>query len=292
MTIVRCVAEGQDELGEGPAWSADEGRIYWFDIQGKRLNWLSPDDGGRGVYDLPMRASVATPCAQGGLILVTEAGLGRFDPMTGKLTIEAPMDLGPGFRTNDGKIDVAGRLWWSSMDDDGGKRLGKLFRTDPDGQTHVVLDDVHIANTVSCSPSGEAYYFADSVKQTLWRFPMSAAGDLGPRAVFATTKGEDGAPDGSAVDAEGYLWNAQWGAWRVVRYAPDGQIDRIIPMPVGQPSSCAFGGPNLETLYVTSARENLSMADLEAQPLAGSLFAFEPGVRGLALPAFSGKLTP
>ncbi len=292
MTHVRCVAQGEDELGEGPAWSAAEGRIYWFDIQGKRLNWLAPADGLRGGYDLPVRGSVATPCAQGGLILVTEAGLGRFDPQTGKLTIEAPMDLGPGFRTNDGKIDVAGRLWWSSMDDDGGKRLGKLFRTDPDGITHVILDDVHIANTVSCSPKGEAYYFADSVKRTLWQFPMSAGGDLGSRTVFASTEGEPGAPDGSAVDAEGYLWNAQWGAWRIVRYAPDGRIDQIIPMPVGQPSSCAFGGPRLETLFVTSARENLSPADLEAQPLAGSLFAFEPGVLGLALPDFSGKLSP
>lgn len=235
---------------------------------------------------------MATPSAQGGLILVTEAGLGRFDPDTGKLALEAPMDLGPGFRSNDGKIDIAGRLWWSSMDDDGGRRLGKLFRTDPGGVTHVMLEDVHIANTVSCSPSGDAYYFADSAKRTLWRFPLSAAGELGPRSVFASTVGEAGAPDGSAVDAEGYVWNAQWGAWRVVRYAPDGQIDQIIPMPVGQPSSCAFGGRDLATLYVTSARESLNAADLSSQPLAGSLFAFEPGVEGLALPAFSGKLTP
>ena len=292
MTDVRCVARGEDELGEGPAWSAAEGRVYWFDIQGKRLSWLEPTAGARGGWDLPVRASVAVPSADGGLVMVTEAGLGRFDTRAGTLEIEAPMDLGPGFRTNDGKIDVAGRIWWSSMDDDGGKRPGLLFRTDPDGRTHVILEDIHIANTVSCSPTGDTYYFADSTKRTIWRFPLSPTGDLGERDIFATTLDGPGAPDGSAVDADGYLWNAQWGAWRVVRYAPDGKIDQIIPMPVGQPSSCAFGGPDLATLYVTSARERLTASDLEVQPLAGSLFAFEPGVRGLPLPAFSGKLTP
>jgi len=292
LTDVRCVARGEDELGEGPAWSSAEGRVYWFDIQGRRLNWLEPDGGERGSHDLAVRASVAVPCLKGGLILVTEAGLGRFDTRSGTLEIEASMDLGDGFRTNDGKIDIAGRIWWSSMDDDGGKRPGKLFRTDPDGRTQVVLEDIHIANTVSCSPQGDAYYFADSTKRTIWRFPLSEVGDLGERSVFATTQDGHGAPDGSAIDAEGHLWNAQWGAWRIVRYAPDGTINRIIPMPVGQPSSCAFGGPDLATLYVTSAREGLSRTDLEAQPLAGSLFAIEPGVRGLALPAFSGRLTP
>jgi len=286
LTTVRCAARGTDELGEGPAWSAAEGRVYWFDIQGRCLNWFEPTDGHRGRYDLPFRASVATPCRDGGLVLVTEKGLGRFDTLTGKLEIKAPMDLGHGFRTNDGKIDVAGRLWWSSMDEDRGQRPGKLFRTDPDGTTHVVIDNIHIANTVSCTPQGDGYYLADSFEQTIWRFPMSRTGDFGPRAIFATTVGDIGTPDGSAVDEAGYLWNAQWGAGWIVRYAPNGHIDQIILMPVSQPSSCAFGGPDLATLYVTSAREGLSPADLMAQPLAGSLFAFEPGVRGLALPVF------
>ena len=112
-----------------------------------------------------------------------------------------------------------------------------------------------------------------------------------PFGVNRLAPGEaSGTPDGSALDAEGFLWNAQWGAWRIVRYAPDGRVDRIVPMPVAQPSSCAFGGPQLTTLYVTSARERLSDAALAAQPLAGSLFAFEPGVSGLPLPSFAGRL--
>ena len=289
MTEVRVAARGEDYLGEGPVWAAAEGRLYWFDIQGKRLNWLTPDSDEAGGFDLPLRASVAAPRRAGGLVLVTEAGLAHFDTATGRFELRAPMSFGPGFRTNDGKIDVAGRLWWSSMDDDGGRRPGALLRTDPDGRTHKVLDGIHIANTVSCTPDGTRLYLADSSLQTLWTFPIAADGTLGERRPFIDTKGEPGTPDGSAVDAEGFVWNAQWGAWRIVRYAPDGRIDRIVPMPVAQPSSCAFGGPDLATLYVTSARENLSAEALAAQPLAGSLFAFEPGVTGLPLPAFAGE---
>jgi len=243
LTEVRCVARGEDELGEGPAWSAAEARLYWFDIQGRRLNWLSPGDGARGGWDLPVRASVAIPSAGGGLVLITEAGLGRFDTQAGKLAIEAPMDLGPGFRTNDGKIDVSGRIWWSSMDDDGGKRPGRLFRTDPDGQTHVVLEDIHIANTVSCNPKGDAYYFADSNRRTIWRFPMSEDGDLGERSIFATTLDGPGAPDGSAVDAEGYLWNAQWAPGGLSVTLRTATLTGSSPCPSASPAAAPLAAP-------------------------------------------------
>lgn len=286
---VRCAAEGRDILGEGPMWDARDNRLYWFDIKGCRLNWLSHGDGARGGWDLPWRASVAAPRAGGGLVLATEAGIARFDTTTGLAELVAPMDLEPGFRSNDGKIDLAGRLWWSSMDDDGGKRPGALFRTDPDGTTHQVLEGIHIANTVSVSPDGGTMYLADSALRLIWAFAITDEGMLADRRVFLDMSGETGGPDGSAVDAQGYLWNVQWGAWRMVRYAPDGSVDRIVALPVEHPTSCAFGGPDLATLYVTSAREGLSEAQLEGQPLAGSVFALEPGVSGLPLPAFGGR---
>jgi sugar lactone lactonase YvrE len=279
-------------LGEGPVWAAAEDRLYWFDIKGRRLNWFAPASGEAGGFDLPVRASVAAPRAGGGLVLVTEAGLAHFDTASGAFELRQPMTFAPGFRTNDGKIDLAGRLWWSTMDDDGGKRPGALYCTHPDGRTHVALEGLHIANTVSCDPSGETLYVADSALKAIWAFPVSAAGALGERRVFADTLGQQGAPDGSAVDAEGFVWNAQWGAWRIVRYSPDGRIDRIVEKPVEQPSSCAFGGADLATLYVTSAREDLSAAALANQPPAGSLFAFEPGVTGLALPEFAREIEP
>jgi sugar lactone lactonase YvrE len=284
------VAQSGDELGEGPVWVAAEQRLYWFDIQRRRLNWLEHASGAWGRFELPVRASVAAPLAGGGLILVTEAGLAEFDTAAGRFALRESMTFEPGFRTNDGKIDVAGRLWWSSMDDNGGKRPGALYRTDPDGRTHKVLEGIHIANTVSCSPDGATLYFADSTLRTMWAFPIRPDGSLGPRRDFIDTRGEAGAPDGSAVDAEGFVWNAQWGASRIVRYAPDGRIDRIVAFPVAQVSSCAFGGPELATLYVTTAWEHLDAAARATQPLAGNLFAFEPAVTGLALPAFEGRV--
>jgi sugar lactone lactonase YvrE len=287
---LRCVVESRDLLGEGPVWSAAEGRLYWFDIQGLRLNWVSHHDGATGSFDLPVRGSVAAPRVSGGLVLVTEAGLAHFDTASGRFDLVQPMSFEPGFRTNDGKIDVAGRIWWSTMDDDSGRRPGALYRTDPNGGTHRVLEGLHIANTVSCSRDGQTLYLADSALRTLWAFPVLADGALGERREFVHTRGEVGGPDGSAVDAEGYVWNCQWGAWRIVRYAPDGRIDRIVEVPVQQVTSCAFAGPDLTTLYVTSAREHLGDDALAGQPLAGSLFAFEPGVAGLALPPFAGQL--
>jgi sugar lactone lactonase YvrE len=290
MGDIRCVQPARATLGEGPAWDGRSGRLYWFDIKGRRLHWHEPASGESGLYDLPVRASVATPRSPAGLIVVAEDGVSEFDPTDGRLTLLEPIEpLEPGFRSNDGKIDVAGRLWWSVMDDDHGQRPGFLYRKDP-GQASLRMEGgIHIANTTCCSPDGRTFYLADSARATIYAYALDPeTGALGERRVFAHTRGEPGSPDGSAVDAHGFLWNAQWGGWRIVRYAPDGSIDRIVEVPVQQPSSCCFGGPDLTTLYVTTAREGLSPEALAGQPWAGSLLAFEPGVAGLSLPLFNG----
>lgn len=280
-----CVVESGDRLGEGPCWAAAEQRLYWFDIKGRRLNWHAPERGQHGSFDLPVRASAAAPRAGGGLLLATEAGLADFDTGTGAFALHEAMTFAPGFRTNDGKVDIRGRFWWSTMDDHHGERPGALYRTDADGTTRQILDGIHIANTVSMSPDGRTFYLADSRLGVIFACDPE---DMTTRRVFARVPPADGAPDGSAVDADGYLWNAQWGAARIVRYDPAGGVDRIVPMPVTQPTSLAFGGPDLATLYVTSAWDGLDANTRTAQPLAGGLFAFEPGVTGLALPAFAG----
>lgn len=282
---VRCVVKADDRLGEGPVWSAREGRLYWFDIKGKRLAWLEPATDARGAFDLPFRASAAAPRAKGGLVIATEKGLAVCDPDAGEIAIIQPLDLPEGFRTNDGKIDPAGNFWWSTMDDDGGKRPGSVYRTNARFETTRVLTGVHIANTVSFSPGGRKLYLADSKLQTIFAHDIK---DLSKLEMFANTQGGPATPDGSAVDAHGYLWNCQWGGWRIVRYAADGSVERTIEMPVEQPTSCAFGGPHLTTLYVTSAWDDLSLAQRQMQPLAGGLFAIETGVKGLALPLFEG----
>lgn len=285
---VSCAFSAQNTLGEGPLWDPATNRLYWFDIKQALLYWGDPDTGEQGSWTLPCRGSAAAIRARGGLLVATEQGLMDFHLESGAASLRWKLEAEPGFRSNDGKMDVAGRFWWGTMDDDGGKRPGVLYRYDPDGRCTEVLDGIHIVNTVSCSPDGRTYYLADSAKQAIWAFDVDDDGGLSNRRTFASLQGEEGGPDGSAVDAEGCLWNAQWGAWRIVRYTPDGLIDRIVHVPVEQPSSCAFGGPEMTTLYVTTAREGLSEEALAGQPLAGSVLSFEAGVRGLALPSFAG----
>jgi sugar lactone lactonase YvrE len=288
MIDVLCVSSAACQLGEGPCWSANDGRLYWFDIKGRQLHWLEPATGRRGAWPMPLRASAAAAREGGGLIAATEGGLMAIDGRTGAVEVLHPLKLGAGFRSNDGKIDPKGRFWWSVMDDHHGERPGSIYRSEPGKGATKVLDGVHIANTLAVSPDGGTFYLADSRKQIMWAYRLTAAGQLVEPRIFVDLRGQQGTPDGGAVDAEGFLWNAQWGAWRIVRYAPDGSVDRVVEMPVAQPTSCAFGGPDLTTLYVTSAWDGLDTAALAAQPLAGGLFALEPGVPGLALPHFTG----
>lgn len=280
---VRLVLESRDRLGEGPCWSATENRLYWFDIQGRRLHWLEPD-GTHGEHRLPFRASAAAPRAGGGVLMATDAGLATFDAASNAVDLVRPMTFPPGFRTNDGKTDPLGRFWWSTMDDDGGRRPGTVHVTGRDLATAEVIRGVHIANATAFSPDGSTLYLADSRQRTIFAYDID---DLTRRRVFARTAGV-AEPDGAAVDREGGLWNAEWAGGRLVRYTPDGALDRTVDLPVTQPTACAFGGPGLETLYITSAWDGLSDDARSRQPLAGSLFAFEPGIAGLPIPAFAG----
>ena len=284
---IESVVKSEDVLGEGPCWVASEGRLYWFDIKQAMLRWHEPGSGRQGEWRLPFRASAAAAAAPHGLIAATEGGLAHIDTRNGELRMIEPIDLGPGFRSNDGKIDPHGRFWWSRMDDDGGARAGSLFCTHADGRTQTALEGLHIPNTVAASPAGDVFYVADSKHHTLQAYDLRADGRLGRPRLMADLSGSAATPDGSAVDEDGYLWNAHWGGSRIVRYAPDGRVVTIVELPVSQPTSCAFGGPDLDVLFVTSAREGLSEA-LADQPLAGCLLAFRPGVRGLPLPKFEG----
>jgi sugar lactone lactonase YvrE len=280
---VVVLAETADRLGEGPCWNAAEQRLYWFDIKQRWLRWREAD-GTLGAFALPFRASAGAPRRRGGLLMATEAGLATFDPAGSRVELVQPMTFEPGFRSNDGKVDPQGRFWWSTMEDGGGARPGAIHVTEADRTTHRVIEGIHIANATAFSADGATLYLADSQAQAIYAYDTA---DLTRRRVFARTDGE-AAPDGAAMDAEGCLWVAEWGGWRVVRYTGDGTIDRIVEVPVAQPTCCAFGGPALTTLYITSAWDGLSPEARADQPLAGALFAFEPGVAGQPVPAFGG----
>ncbi len=278
-------------LGEGPVWDAAPQRLYWLDIKGGRLHWLHPASGDIGSCEVAGQVSAVAPRRNGrGLIAARKDGVGLLDPDTGDFEWRFdPEPDRPGNRANDGNVDLAGRFWLGTMDDGEKQISGAIYRIDPDWSCRRILDGIGIANTLVCNPAGDRLYVADSRAQTIETLDIDPhTGAAGDRWPFADTCGQALAPDGSAVDAEGFVWNAQWGGARLVRYAPDGAVAKVIDLPVDQPSSCAFGGADLSTLYITTARCGLSSEALVQQPWAGSLLAIDPGVRGLALPPFGG----
>jgi L-arabinonolactonase len=278
-------------LGEGPVWDAAAGRLYWLDIKGGRLAWIRPSDGAFGEVAVAGQVSAVAPRAGGpGLLAVRQGGVGILDPDTGAFEQRFDPEPGrPANRANDGAVDPAGRFWFGTMDDSETAATGAVYRLDADWICTRVLDGLGIPNTLVCSPAGDVLYVADSAAGVIDQLDIDpATGAPGARRPFVSLAGQGCAPDGSAVDQNGFLWNAQWGGARVVRYAPDGTIDRIVAVPVDQPTSCAFGGENLSTLYITTARAGLSDEALARQPLAGSLLSIDPGVRGLSLPPFAG----
>jgi sugar lactone lactonase YvrE len=287
---VACAAERLNILGEGPCWDDASGRLYWLDIHGRLLEWLRPSDGASGSWKLELRASTMALRDDGTLLLAAERGLAVFDPGTGELELRMALEGEPsGNRTNDGHADAQGRFWVGTMDDSEQATTGSVYRIGPDWSCRRVIEGLAISNIIITSPDGKILYVADSKAQTIWAYPLDpATGDLGERRVFVDSTGDKSAPDGAAVDAEGCLWNARWGGWRIERRRPDGTLDRKISVPVSQPTSCCFGGEGLRTLYITSARKGLSEEALAKQPLAGSLFAVDVGVAGHPQPLFGG----
>jgi L-arabinonolactonase len=282
-------AERENALGEGPIWQSMEERLYWVDIDRGTLEWLDPRTGEAGQWRLNCRASAIALRAKGGLLLATDKGFAVFDTETARMQIvHHPEPDRTWNRSNDGHADAKGRFWLGTMDDRQRQRSGAVYRLEPDWSCTRVLDGLGIPNTLVCTEECDRLYIADSQDQIICSYDVEPeSGELGARHLYAETRGA-AVPDGSALDSDGFLWNAQWGGWRIVRYAADGTIDRVVSLPVERPTSCAFGGGDLSVLYVTTARKGLSAEALRDQPLAGSLLSFTPGVRGIPTPMFGG----
>jgi sugar lactone lactonase YvrE len=283
---------GRDILGEGPFWSAPEGALYWVDIAGFRAHRLDPADGTVRSWTFDGPCAAVIPAAGGGHVVALADGLYRFDAATGATAPFARPDPDPGNRSNETRCDPQGRIWLGTMHNNLGPRgeplpitrsSGGLWCVAADGSATKVLGDIGITNTLCWSPDGTRLHFADTLKGVIWSFAYDPDGPrLSDRRVFV--EGGPGGPDGSAMDEEGCLWTARWGGGRVVRYRPDGRVDRELMLPVVQPSSCAFGGPDRRTLYVTSARLELS----EPGELDGALLAVPVDVAGLPMTPFAG----
>ena len=276
--MIECVVDARCELGEGPLWDDSTGRLYWIDILAHRLHAYLPATQDRSTWELDAAPGALALRTDGGLLVAQADGVRAFDPGSGASShLANPEPDLPGKRLNDGTTDRRGRFWFGSMEAGASGRTGSVYRFDSDGTVHRFLDAIAIPNSLAFSPDGLVMYFADSTDRTIWAFDYDPdTGTPSGRRVFATT--DRGVPDGSTVDTDGCLWNAEWGASRVVRYTPGGAIDRIIEMPVEKPTCCAFGGPDLDVLYVTSAR----VGSPDPEPLAGGLFAVAAGATGLA----------
>lgn len=285
------MGDQRDILGECPLWDAQAQCLWWIDIRRPAIRRLRPlpgrVDGPIDTWPLPDLVGSIALTDDGRLLVALPRQLALFDPATGTLApFVEPPPMPDEHRFNDGRCDAQGRFWVGSMHNRTRAPEGTLFRLE--GRTlTAVRGGICIPNSLAFSPDGRTLYFADSLEHRLDAHAYDpATGQVGAARVLARTE-PPGFPDGSTVDAEGFLWNAEFNAGRLVRYAPDGRIDRVLPMPVPRPTCCAFGGPDLATLYVTTTCQHMDEAELAAQPLAGALLALDVGVRGLPEPRFA-----
>jgi sugar lactone lactonase YvrE len=278
---VQCVADVHAVLGEGPVWVEREAALYWVDIKGWKIFRLGNGDALQ-EWATPFRVGSLAPRTSGGFIAGTDEGIATIDLGVGKFEIiHHPEAHLPDNRFNDGKVDRAGRFWAGSMDDNQKNATGSLYRIGPGLAATRIDEGYKITNGPAFSLAGDLMYHSDTARQVTYVFDMDAAGNATNRRVFATYAPNEGYPDGMTIDTEDCLWIAFWDGWCVRRYSPAGECVGKIALPIGQPSSCAFGGTRLDQLYVTSARIGLDEAALAVQPQAGGLFRATPGVTGV-----------
>lgn len=275
-------------LGEAPVWHAAEQALYWVDIKAPaimRLDWST-----RFVerWTPPCRVTALAPRRQGGFIAATEEGFAFLDGARRTLELlgNPEPDL-PGNRLNDGKVDRTGAFWAGTMDDAEQAASGSLYRLDETLVWSQIDSGYRVTNGPAFSPDGAWLYHTDSPLQRVYRFALRD-GAIGPRELFLQFTEDDGSPDGMTIDAEGGLWIAFWDGWCLRRFAPDGSALDRLDLPVQRPTSCTFGGPALDRLFITSARIGLSPDELAQQPLAGALFVAQPSVAGVPQIPFAG----
>lgn len=274
-------------LGEGVLWDAAGGRAWWTDIQERQLYRYQPVAHSLERFELPERlGSFGFIGGSERIVAAFESGFAYYHPESAALDwISRPTHAASNVRFNDGRVDKHGRFWAGSMVEGVGDPTGKLYCL-AKGVSEIHLTGINIANSLCFSPDGRHLYFADSPLRTIFRFDLDPdTGKLSNRQVFAQTPPR-AFPDGSAVDADGHLWNAQWGAGCVVRYAPDGEVSGRIELPVTQPTCVAFGGDAFNLLFITSAREGLDAATLATQPYAGDMFIYRIDVAGCREPLY------
>ena len=278
------------ELGEGPVWDDRRQCLWWVDILGGAVHRTDPATGRDEVLPIGQHVGAVGLRASGGLIAALRDGFATVDPASGAVEIVAPVESEERTnRMNDGKVDPGGRFWAGTMGTDQRPAAGTLYRLDPDLRVTPMVPGVSISNGLDWSLDGRTMYYIDTPTRRVDRFAFDpTSGEIADRAPAVAIREGAGSPDGMTVDAEGYLWVALWDGWGVERYSPEGRLDRRVEVPAAQTSSCAFGGPDLDLLFITTAQEGYPPGGLPDQPLAGGLFVCQPGVRGRAPFRFGG----
>jgi sugar lactone lactonase YvrE len=273
------------ELGEGPFWNPLLERLFWFDILNQTM--LSAGTDGRIVDRITFKDTVSAGAVidKDSLAVAQSGALLRYDFSTDTTSVIAEIEGDvPTNRTNDSRVDRTGGFWIGTMGRKAEAGVGGVYQYRA-GQTTKVIENIRIPNSICFSPDGRTAYFTDSGRMILKCATDPATGlPIGPWEDFFTMEGPGGA-DGSVVDSEGFLWNARWGGGKVIRISPDGKLDKVVEVPgVSQVSCPAFGGSDLKTLYLTTAREHMTPEQIEREPHAGSVFAVALDVAGIAEP--------
>jgi sugar lactone lactonase YvrE len=281
MTVDVVLAAGA-RLAEGPVWDARTNRLRWVDILLGRVHRFDPVTGADEFFEVGEDVGTVAVRRGGGLVLATRTGLVTCGDDGADRTVLHPLHTEPDGRSNDGKADPWGRFWAGTMVEGPGTG-GALYRLDQDGALHTMVTGVGCSNGLGWSPDGRTMYYVDTPTHGLDAFDHDpATGAISGRRRLATI--DRGMPDGLTVDAEGCVWVALWDGWGLQRYSPSGSLLSTVDVPAQRVTSCAFGGADLSTLYITSAREGLSPPSEHA----GSLFALDPGVTGLPAGEWAG----
>ena len=268
-----------NKLGEGPLWHAGERALYWVDIEGHCFHRYFLETGSRETFQIDQPIGCLAFRASGGLVLALQEGLGfwDFESQTFQL-VKNPEEDRQNARFNDGRVDRKGSFWVGTLGEDA---ESSLYRLDLDGSVRTMETGITISNGIGWSPDDHTMYYTDSPLRVIYAYDFDpASGLIKNRRPFVQVPEGEGFPDGLCVDGEGFIWSAHWDGWRITRYDPDGKVERVIPLPVQRPTSCAFGGPELNQLYITSAWTGLSEEDRREQPLAGDLLRIQTDVTG------------
>ena len=291
LTEAKLVIESNSPLGEGPIWDRKTQVLWWVDILEGLVHRHDPADGANQSWSVEQMIGTIVTAQDGRLVIAAEKGFHWFDPETGniELIVEPEPDK-PQNRFNDGKCDPAGRLWAGTMPISEEGNSGILYCLHPDGKAETKQTGYAIPNGIVWNDEATIMYHIDSPTRQVdaWDYDNSTGSISNRRAVYHVQQ-EGAFPDGMAMDVEGKIWLALWGGWAVIRFDPvNGEELERIPVPVSRTSACAFGGPNLNTLFITTAKKDITPDELEKEPLAGCVFKTNPGVCGQPPVSFAG----